>query len=147
MSPSASAFAPVPTVCDLAVVGGGILGLAVARELQLRHPGHSVVVLEAETRIAAHQSGNNSGVVHQGVYYKPGSLKAELCRAGSAALVEYAEQRGIEARRCAKLIVATDPSELPRLDDLERRAAANGAVAHRIGPDEFRELEPHARGI
>src|ERR1044071_8126743 len=119
MSPSASVLAPVPTVCDLAVVGGGILGLAVARELQLRHPGCAVVVLEAEGRIALHQSGNNSGVVHQGVYYRPGSLKAQLCRAGASALVAYLEDNEIESRRCGKVIVATSAAELPRLDELE----------------------------
>src|SRR5262249_4841240 len=126
MSPSASVSGPVPAACDLAVVGGGILGLAVARELQLRDPDRSVVVLEAETGIARHQSGNNSGVVHQGVYYKPGSYKARFCRAGATALEDYLEERGIESLRCGKVIVATSEAELPRLDELERRASANG---------------------
>jgi (S)-2-hydroxyglutarate dehydrogenase len=147
MPSPASALAPAPTVCDLAVVGGGILGLAVARELQLRQPRRSVVVLEAEDRIAAHQSGRNSGVVHQGVYYKPGSLKAELCRAGAAALLDYLDRREIPCLRCGKVIVATEPAELPGLEELERRARANGVDLLRVGPSGLRDLEPHASGI
>jgi 2-hydroxyglutarate dehydrogenase len=134
--------------CDLAVVGAGILGLATARELLRRHPGMSVQVLEREGAIAAHQTGHNSGVIHQGVYYQPGSLKARLCVAGARELYEYCDQRGIPAERCGKLIVATAEDELPRLDELERRGTANGVPGlRRVGPDELRAIEPHARGV
>jgi 2-hydroxyglutarate dehydrogenase len=134
--------------CDLVVVGAGILGLATARELLRRYPDVTVQVLEREPSVAAHQTGHNSGVVHQGVYYQPGSLKARLCVAGARELYDYCDERGIPAERCGKLIVATDASELPRLDELERRATANGVPGlRRLGPDQLREVEPHASGI
>jgi L-2-hydroxyglutarate oxidase len=137
-----------PRECDLAVVGAGIVGLAVARELALRHPDATVAVLEREREIAFHQTGHSSGVVHAGIYYRPGSLKAELCVAGARALYEYCERRGIPARRAGKVIVATEEVELPGLDELERRGIANGVPGlRRIGPHELREIEPHARGI
>ena len=134
--------------CDVAVVGAGILGLAVARELLARHPGLSLQVLEREPAIAGHQTGHNSGVIHQGVYYQPGSLKAQLCVAGARELYEYCDARGIPADRCGKVIVATSRDELPRLDELERRGRANGVPGlRRIGGDGLAELEPHARGL
>jgi (S)-2-hydroxyglutarate dehydrogenase len=134
--------------CDLAVVGAGILGLATARELLRRHPGVTVQVLEREPAIAAHQTGHNSGVIHQGVYYQPGSLKARLCVAGARELYQYCDARGIPAERCGKLIVATSAAELSRLDELERRGAANGVPGlRRVDAEELREIEPHARGI
>ncbi len=134
--------------CDIAVVGGGILGLAVARELLSRHAGASLCVLEREDRLAAHQTSHSSGVIHAGIYYTPGSLKARLCVEGARLLYEYCDERGIEARRDGKLILATDQSELPRLDELERRGEANAVPGlRRIGPDEISEVEPHARGI
>ncbi len=137
-----------PEQCDLAVVGGGILGLAVARELAKRRPAASLCVLERERVLAAHQTGHNSGVIHAGVYYAPGSLKAQLCVRGARELYEYCEQRGIAAERCGKLIVATDPAELPRLDELERRARANGVPGlRRLDAAGIREIEPHARGL
>src|SRR5215207_3829925 len=137
-----------PRECDLAVVGAGIVGLAVARELALRHPDATVAVLEREREIAFHQTGHSSGVIHAGIYYRPGSLKAELCVAGARALYEYCERRGIAARRAGKVIVATEDVELPGLDELERRGIANGVPGlRRIGPDELREIEPHARGV
>ncbi len=137
-----------PRECDLAVIGAGIVGLAVARELALRHDGIRVAVLEREPRIAAHQTTHSSGVIHSGIYYEPGSLKARLCVAGARELYEYCEERGIEARRDGKLIVATDAAELPRLDELERRGMANGVDGlRRVGPDEIRQLEPHAYGL
>ena len=108
--------APPPRSCDFAVVGAGIVGLATARALALRNPGASVAVLEREKRLAAHQSGHSSGVIHAGVYYAPGSLKARLCVDGAAALYEYCESRGIPAERSGKAIVATREAELPRLD-------------------------------
>jgi (S)-2-hydroxyglutarate dehydrogenase len=130
------------------VVGGGIIGLAVARELALRHPDRSVCVFEREERIGTHQTGHNSGVVHAGIYYAPGSLKADLCVRGAAALYEYCEQRGVPFERCGKLIVATERSELPGLDELERRGRANGVPGlRRLDAEGIRWLEPHAAGI
>jgi L-2-hydroxyglutarate oxidase len=134
--------------CDMAVVGGGIVGLAVARELTVRHPGRSVCVLERETEIGTHQTGHNSGVIHAGVYYQPGSLKARLCVEGARDMYDYCAQHDIPHERCGKVIVATDRSELERLEELERRGLANGVTGlRRIGPEEISELEPHARGI
>ena len=137
-----------PKSCDLLVVGGGILGLAVARELLTRRPGASLCVLEREPELGAHQTSHSSGVIHAGIYYEPGSLKAKLCVDGARELYAYCEERGIEARRDGKLIVAADESELPRLDELERRGQANQVPGlRRIGEDEIREFEPHARGV
>jgi (S)-2-hydroxyglutarate dehydrogenase len=134
--------------CDIAVVGGGIVGLAVARELTRRHPRRSLVVLEREASVGAHQTGHNSGVVHAGIYYAPGSLKAQLCVEGARRMYEFCEQRGIAAQRSGKLIVALDNTELPGLDVLERRGRANGVPGlRRLGAEEIRELEPHARGV
>jgi (S)-2-hydroxyglutarate dehydrogenase len=133
-------------VHDVAVVGGGIVGLATARALALR--GMRVIVLEREPALGAHQTTHNSGVIHAGLYYQPGSLKARLCVEGAAALYEYCEQRGIPAVRCGKLVVATRPRDVERLDDLERRARANGVPGlARLGPDELRTVEPAARGL
>src|SRR5471030_784337 len=115
-----------PASADMAVVGGGIVGLAVARELLARRPSAKVCVLERETEIATHQTGHNSGVIHAGVYYVPGSLKARLCVEGAREMYEYCERRGVASERCGKLIVATDGSELERLAELERRGHANG---------------------
>src|SRR3954452_6676978 len=113
-----------PARCDLVVIGGGILGLAVARELLGRHPDASLCVLEREDRLAAHQTSHSSGVIHSGIYYAPGSLKARLCVEGSRLLYAYCDEHGIEARRSGKLIVAAEQSELPGLDELERRGRA-----------------------
>jgi L-2-hydroxyglutarate oxidase len=133
---------------DLVVVGGGILGLAVAAELVERRPGLRVTVLEREAELARHQTGSNSGVVHAGIYYKPGSLKAKLCVEGMRRLYAFCDEHGIRYERCGKVIVATDRSELSRLDDLEARGRANGVPGlRRIGPDELREIEPNVRGI
>jgi 2-hydroxyglutarate dehydrogenase len=137
-----------PERCDLAIVGGGIVGLAVARELIARNPRASVCVLEREAEIGTHQTGHNSGVIHAGVYYVPGSLKARLCVEGAREMYEYCEARGIAHERCGKLIVATDASELGRLEELERRGMANGVPGlRRINAVEIEELEPHTRGI
>ena len=134
--------------CDLAVVGGGILGLATARELQRRHPGWKVVVLEREDALAQHQTGRNSGVAHAGIYYAPGSLKARLCVEGLARLYEFCDEAGVPYERCGKVIVALSEDELPRLDELERRGRANGVPGlRRLDGDGLRELEPHAAGI
>ncbi len=137
-----------PASCNLAIVGGGILGLALARELTMRLPGRSICVLEREPRLATHQSAHNSGVIHAGIYYPPGSLKARLCAQGASELYEYCAVRGIPHRACGKLIVATDRSELARLDELERRASANRVPGvRRIDRAGIEALEPHARGI
>jgi (S)-2-hydroxyglutarate dehydrogenase len=139
---------PPPAECDVVVVGAGIVGLAVARELAFRHDGIKVAVLEREPRIAAHQTGRSSGVIHAGIYYEPGSLKARLCVAGARELYAYCEQRGIAARRTGKVIVATREDELAGLDELERRGRANGVAGlERIDEVELRELEPHAHGL
>jgi 2-hydroxyglutarate dehydrogenase len=140
--------ADVPARCDYAVVGGGIIGLAVARELQRRRPGASVVVLEREASVATHQTGRNSGVVHQGVYYAPGSLKAMLCRRGADLLYALCGERGIPVERCGKVIVATTEQELTRLDELHRRGLENGVPGlRRLTGAELRQIEPHARGV
>jgi 2-hydroxyglutarate dehydrogenase len=137
-----------PRTADFVVIGGGILGLAVARELLARHPDASLCVLERENRLAAHQTSHSSGVIHAGIYYAPGSLKARLCVEGARLLYAYCDERGIEARRSGKLIIATDESELNRLDELERRGQANEVPGlRRVGPDGIAEIEPHARGI
>jgi len=131
---------------DVAVVGGGIVGLAVARTLALR--GRSVVVLEREPRLGAHQTTHNSGVIHQGIYYKPGSLKAKLCRLGADALYDYCTEHGIAAEACGKVVVAVRADDLPRLDELERRARANGVPGLlRLGPAELRAVEPECTGL
>jgi (S)-2-hydroxyglutarate dehydrogenase len=130
------------------VVGGGVVGLATALEVSRRYPGLRLLVLEKEDRVARHQSGHNSGVIHSGVYYKPGSLKARLCVAGAAAMVEFCREHGVPHKVCGKVIVATDEGELPRLEELARRGQANGLAGLRmIGADELRELEPHASGL
>ncbi len=137
-----------PARCDVAVVGAGILGLAVARELVRRRPAASVCVLEREQGIAAHQSSHNSGVIHAGIYYAPGSLKARLCVAGANQLYAYCEQRGIPYARCGKLIVAVKNSELAGLDELERRGRANGVAGlRRVDAAGMRKIEPHCRGV
>jgi L-2-hydroxyglutarate oxidase len=132
----------------VAIVGAGIIGLAVARELLARHPRLSVSVLEREREIAAHQTGHNSGVVHAGLYYAPGSLKAQLCVEGARELRDYCLARDIPFEQRGKLVIATAAAELPRLDELERRARANAVPGlRRVGPEEIAELEPHARGL
>jgi (S)-2-hydroxyglutarate dehydrogenase len=137
-----------PRQCDVAVVGAGIVGLAAARELALRHDGLRVVVLERESSITAHQSGRTSGVIHAGIYYRPGSLKARLCVAGARELYAYGEEHGIRTERNGKVIVATGEHELAALDELERRGRKNGVPGlRRIDPDALREIEPHATGI
>ena len=132
---------------DAAIVGGGIVGLAVAWTLARTHRVR-VVVLEAEDAVAAHQTGHNSGVIHSGLYYKPGSLKATNCTRGREALYRFCAERGLPHERCGKLVVALTPEELPRLAELERRGRANGlAGVRRLGPEEMREREPHVTGL
>lgn len=130
------------------VVGGGIVGLAVARELLLRRPGSDVVVFEKEARPGTHQTGHNSGVVHAGIYYKPGSLKARLCTVGRALIREYCQEHGLPFQECGKLVVAVDPVELSRFETLERTARENGVPGlTRVDGRGITDLEPHAAGL
>jgi (S)-2-hydroxyglutarate dehydrogenase len=136
-----------PPTCDIAVVGGGILGLATARELKRRDPRRSLVLLEREPRLAAHQTSHNSGVIHAGIYYRAGSLKAQLCVAGARDLYRYCDERGVHYERRGKLIVASTRDEIPRLDALHERATANEVPGLRwLSAEQLRELEPHCVG-
>ncbi|MEA2179031.1 MAG: (S)-2-hydroxyglutarate dehydrogenase [Solirubrobacteraceae bacterium] len=140
--------AAVPATADVAVVGGGILGLACAAELLRRRPGTRLVVLEKEPELAAHQTSHNSGVVHAGIYYAPGSLKARLCREGVGLLRTFCDEHGIPVREAGKLIVAAEPADLPRLAGLEDRAARNGVPGvRRLAAEEIAEVEPAAVGV
>jgi L-2-hydroxyglutarate oxidase len=134
-------------VFDYLVVGGGIVGLSTARTLLERHPGAGVLVLEKEADLARHQTGHNSGVIHSGVYYRPGSLKARYAREGGAALVQFCREHEIQHEICGKVIVATKSAELPRLEDLYRRGRENGLAVEKVGPEGLEELEPHATGL
>jgi L-2-hydroxyglutarate oxidase len=130
------------------IIGGGVVGLAVGLEITRRFPHLRLLVLEKEDGVARHQSGHNSGVIHSGVYYKPGSLKARLCVSGAASMVEFCREHGIPHQVCGKVIVATSADELPRLESLRHRGEANGLTGlHLIGAEELREIEPHARGL
>jgi 2-hydroxyglutarate dehydrogenase len=130
------------------VVGAGIVGLATARELSLRHEGIRIAVREREAEAGTHQTGRSSGVIHAGIYYVPGSLKARLCVEGARELYDFCDERGIPAERGGKLIVATRPEELPHLDELERRGVANEVPGlARVSQDRIADIEPHARGI
>jgi L-2-hydroxyglutarate oxidase LhgO len=133
---------------NVVIIGGGVVGLGVALEITRRFPHLRLLLLEKEDRVARHQSGHNSGVIHSGVYYKPGSLKARLCVSGAAAMVEFCREHGIAHNVCGKVIVATHAEELPRLEELRLRGEANGLSGLRlIGPEELREIEPHATGL
>jgi len=134
-------------VFDFVVIGGGIVGLSTARALLGRHPGARLAVLEKEGDWARHQTGHNSGVIHSGIYYKPGSLKARFCLEGARALVEFCRERGIEYEICGKVIVAIEPGELPLLDALYERGLKNGLEVEKIGPGDLKEVEPHASGL
>jgi len=137
-----------PAECDLVVVGAGIVGLAVARELLERQPGARLCVLEAEPAVGRHQTGHSSGVIHTGIYYRPGSLKARLCVEGARALYEYCDERGLPYRKAGKLILATRERELAGLDELERRGRANGVPSlRRLDGDQIGEVEPAATGL
>ena len=130
------------------VVGAGILGLAIARRLSETRPDVTVTVLDKEDRVAAHQTGRNSGVAHAGLYYAPGSLKATLCRRGVGLLKEYCTDRNLPYEECGKVVVARDASETAALDEIERRATANGVPGlRRLTGGELREIEPHAAGV
>ncbi|HET6180675.1 MAG TPA: L-2-hydroxyglutarate oxidase [Candidatus Sulfotelmatobacter sp.] len=136
------------SVYNVIIIGGGVVGLGVALEITRRFPHLRLLVLEKEDRVARHQSGHNSGVIHSGVYYKPGSMKARLCVTGAAAMIEFCREHAIPHEVCGKVIVATHADELPRLEELRRRGEANGLSGLRmIGPEELREIEPHAAGL
>ena len=133
---------------DVVIVGGGIVGLAAAREILTRRPGTSLAVLDKESSVGVHQTGHNSGVIHSGIYYAPGSLKAKLCTLGARLMYEFCERHNVPTDRCGKLIVATTGSELPALDELHRRGTANGVPGlEMVGPAGIREHEPHCTGI
>ena len=133
---------------DVLVVGGGIVGLAVGRELLLRQPRLRLGILEKEAALAQHQSGHNSGVIHTGIYYAPGSLKAQACVAGHDAMIDFCREKGISFELCGKVIVALDERELPALHELFRRGSANGVQGlELIGPERLHELEPFAAGV
>jgi len=127
----------------IAIVGGGIVGLATAYALRDRKP----VVFEKEREVGSHQTGHNSGVIHSGIYYKPGSYKAKLCVDGARRMQEFCREQGLRYEICGKVVVATEVAELPRLDELQRRAGANGVPVERITPERLREIEPEDRGI
>jgi L-2-hydroxyglutarate oxidase LhgO len=133
---------------DVCVVGAGLVGLATARALSERHPDLSIIVVDKADQVAAHQSSHNSGVIHSGLYYRPGSLKAQLCVEGRDLVYEVCGEHDIPHRRTGKLVIATDPSEIDALDELERRGRANGLEGiERIGPDGIAAVEPAAVGI
>lgn len=132
----------------IAVIGAGIIGLAIARQIGQERPGISVTVIDKETAVGAHQTSHNSGVVHAGVYYATDSLKAILCKRGSLLLREYCDSRGIAFEECGKLVIAAKDSEIEALNELRRRAESNHVAGIRtVGPEEIREIEPHARGV
>jgi (S)-2-hydroxyglutarate dehydrogenase len=132
---------------DLIIIGGGIVGLATAYRFLERYPDKRVIVLEKESAIAKHQTGRNSGVMHTGIYYRPGSLKALNCRAGKLAMEEFCTRENIPFNLCGKIIVAVEECELPRMEMLLERGPQNGVVCNRITPEQIRELEPHCAGL
>jgi (S)-2-hydroxyglutarate dehydrogenase len=132
---------------DFAIIGGGIVGISTARSLLLSQPGSNIVVFEKEDELAKHQTGRNSGVIHAGVYYQPGSLKATLCKEGADATLRFCDQRGIKVERCGKLIVATNQVELDRLRALEDRTVANSIKFERLDQAELRRREPRIVGL
>jgi len=134
-------------IFDFVIVGGGIIGLATARELQNRFQGATVAVLEKEHQLAGHQTGHNSGVIHAGVYYAPGSLKARFCVEGNRRTKAFCSEHGIPFQTCGKLLVATDPLEQQRMKDLLQRCAANGIEAEALDQQQLRELEPNVNGV
>jgi L-2-hydroxyglutarate oxidase len=133
---------------DVIIIGGGIVGLASALRLLQARPATRLVLLEKEASLARHQTGNNSGVIHSGLYYRPGSLKATNCREGYRQLLEFCQAEGIPYDICGKIVVATDPAEFPRLEELHRRGVANGLEGLReLSPEQIREIEPHCAGL
>lgn len=139
---------PSDRQCDVAIIGAGIVGLAVGLHLVRRVPGTSLLILDKEKEVASHQTGHNSGVIHSGLYYKPGSLKARLCVEGSAAMVHFCREYGLPYEVCGKLVVAAEDSQIPQLNELLRRGRANGLTGLReLDQDGIREFEPYAAGV
>ena len=137
-----------PLKYDICIIGGGIIGLATAMRLTSEYPRYTVAVLEKESEVAQHQTGHNSGVIHAGIYYKPGSQKANFCSAGGRELRRFCDEHDIGYEMCGKVIIATREDELPRLQDLYERGTANGAEGLEVvGPERLKEQEPHATGI
>ena len=132
---------------DIALIGGGIVGVSTALAMKTRYPKASVVLLEKETRFAAHQTGHNSGVIHAGVYYEPGSLKADFCKRGAKATMAFCKTHDLPFRQCGKLLVATTPLELERMKALEERCNRNKILTHPIDQDQLNKMEPHIFGL
>ena len=133
---------------DIVIIGGGIVGLATGLQIMRRFPDLRLLLVEKEDRLAKHQSGHNSGVIHSGIYYKPGSLKARLCVEGAKAMVAFCREHDIKYQICGKVIVATDEAEFPGLQTLFERGQANGLRGVRmLNPEQIRELEPHCQGL
>ena len=132
---------------DFVIIGGGIVGLSTGMALGKRYPDSRILVLEKESNWAFHQTGNNSGVIHSGIYYKPGSFKAKFCRDGCRSMVEFCQEHGIAHEVCGKVIVATKEEELPRLENLYKRGLENGIETKKISPDEVKEIEPYVRCV
>jgi (S)-2-hydroxyglutarate dehydrogenase len=132
---------------DFSIVGGGIIGLSTGMALTKRYPGAKIVMIEKEKDWAHHQTGHNSGVIHSGIYYKPGSFKAKFAREGNAAMVRFCQEHGIDYDVCGKVIVATEPEELPLMDNLYDRGIQNGLCVIKIGREELKEIEPHVKGM
>lgn len=145
---AAAAARPGAAPYDVAIIGGGIVGTATALALAEAVPGKRLAVLEAEDGLARHQTGHNSGVIHSGLYYKPGSMKAQLCVSGRESIYRFAEEHGIAVEQCGKVVVATTEEQLPAMEELERRGLANGLEGIlRLGPEALREREPHVAGV
>lgn len=132
---------------DFVIIGGGIVGLSTAMALGQKYPQKKIILLEKEASWAAHQTGNNSGVIHSGIYYKPGSYKAKFCREGNYALVEFCQENNIPYEICGKVIVATEPEELPRLENIYQRGLANGLDVVLLKKEEVKEIEPHVNSL
>ena len=132
---------------DVAIIGGGIVGLATAYRLLERFPDRSVTILEKEREVAQHQTGHNSGVLHSGIYYRPGSLRAANCREGKLAMEDFCQRENIPFNRCGKVIVAVTNDEIPQLERIYERGLANEILCERIGPERLREIEPHVVGV
>lgn len=132
---------------DVAIIGGGIVGLATAYRLTEQYPNTSVTIVEKEPQVAAHQTSHNSGVIHSGIFYEPGSLKAENCREGKRALIEFCERENLDYEMCGKVVVATDESEVPELNRIEEKGRQNQVDCTRIGPERLYEREPHVQGV
>jgi L-2-hydroxyglutarate oxidase len=136
-----------PHIADLAVIGGGIVGVATAYRYLQRFPGHRLQLFEKEDRLGAHQTSHNSGVLHSGIYYRPGTVRALNCRIGQQAMIEFCREQGIAHDVCGKVIVATDDSQVERLEAIYQRGQANGVRCELIDRDRLHELEPHAAGV